>query len=48
VSEDIPLAKEPLPVVKDEADILELLGDNLAKEGVRVTGVVEREEGLYQ
>jgi DNA-binding response OmpR family regulator len=48
VSEDIPLAKEPLLVVEDEADILESWRDNLAKEGFRVTGVTSGEEGLYQ
>jgi DNA-binding NtrC family response regulator len=44
VSEDIPLAKEPLLVVEDEADILESWRDNLAKEGFRVTGVTSGEE----
>jgi two-component system phosphate regulon response regulator PhoB len=40
------MAKEHLLVVEDEEDILELLRYNLAKEGYRVTGVIEGKEGL--
>jgi len=40
------MAKEHILVVEDEEDILELLRYNLMKEGYRVTGVIEGEEGL--
>ena len=40
------MAKEHILVVEDEEDILELLRYNLAKEGFRVTGVIEGEEAV--
>ena len=40
------MAKEHIWVVEDEGDILELLRYNLAKEGFRVTGVIEGEEAV--
>ncbi len=40
------MPKEHILVVEDEEDILELLRYNLAKEGFRVTGVLEGEEAL--
>jgi two-component system phosphate regulon response regulator PhoB len=40
------MAKEHILVVEDEEDILKLLQYNLAKEGFRVTGVIEGEAAL--
>ncbi|MEW6386642.1 MAG: response regulator transcription factor [Thermodesulfobacteriota bacterium] len=40
------MAKEQILVVEDDADILQLLKYNLAKEGYQVTGVVSGEEAL--
>lgn len=41
------MAKEHIMVVEDEADILELLRNNLAREGYRVTALTSGEEGVH-